>query len=536
MGDSMKKKYLMGMCIAILAVHMVLIIFWGMQKKGFHEDEYYSYFSSAGYLDVSPYGPVMEKSGYDVQRQFLVTDANRFNYSAVVEAQSKDVHPPLFYLTLNTLMSLFANRFYKWFGIGLNAVYSLISCCGIIILILNLDRSRYRCMLAGIAGLAYAISPAMISNVMFTRMYTMSAMWTIIYANIFVVLMRSLRCPGRKFIGLAAAGGVVCYLSFLTHYFCLIMAFFLTLGACIHAVARRKGIVRMLGYGITMVVAIGLAVLTFPASIGHIFRGYRGQGAIQGLSGGDLFGMLRMFSPIIDKNFFGGLMVLALIMLGIAVAVGIFFTARRRKSGIPTTYIWTVAIILSGGMLSVWVLSRVSLFVGDVSSRFFYPVGAVLIPVMAYCISKAGVLVWEEWFSGRKFWPVGILLAAAALFWNIAGQVQGNILFLYRDEEARVEYSKKNAQYPVVVVYGYDIRYRAWYIANELWPFDRVVYVNYNGGEYVLDNETLKTAEKFIIYMDCPEDILESLIAQNDNLNTYSMVRHDQFFYIYEVE
>ncbi len=51
-----------------------------------------------------------------------------------------------------------------------------------------------------------------------------------------------------------------------------------------------------------------------------------------------------------------------------------------------------------------------------------------------------------------------------------------------------------------------------------------------------MDNETLKTAEKLIVYMDCPEDILESLIAQNGNLNTYSMVRHDQFFYIYEVE
>lgn len=206
MGDSMKKKYLMGMCIAILALHMVLIIFWGTQKKGFHEDEYYSYFTSAGYLDISPYGPVMEKSGYDVQRQFLVTDANRFNYNVVIEAQKRDVHPPLFYLTLNTLMSLFPNRFYKWFGIGLNAVYSLISCCGIIILILKLDRSRYRCMLAGIAGLAYAISPAMISNVMFTRMYAMSAIWTIIYANIFVALMRNLRCSGRKFIGLAATG------------------------------------------------------------------------------------------------------------------------------------------------------------------------------------------------------------------------------------------------------------------------------------------------------------------------------------------
>lgn len=533
----MRKKYLLGMCMAILAVHIALILFYGAQKEGFHEDEYYTYFTSVGNINIDPYGAITEKTGYDVQRQFLVTDENRFCYGAVVDAQEADVHPPLYYLTLNTLMSLFPNRFYKWFGIGLGGLYSLISCCGCILLIGNLDKSRHRYALAGIAGLVYATSPAMISSVMFTRMYGMSAMWTVAYANIFVALMQDLSCSKRRFFRLTAAGGVVCYLSFLTHYFCLIPAFFLTLGGCLYVLFWKKGFFRMLLYSCVMAGSIGLAVLTYPASIRHIFSGYRGRDAVSSLArGGNLFDMLWQFAPILDRNFFGGLMPFAFMLLGLSLAAGIFLLFKRGKEGVSTAYVWTLATLLIGGIFSVWLLSRVSLFVGDVSSRFFYPAGALMLPVMAYCICKACILLWEEWISGKAgILPAYVLAYVLAMVWNIAGLAQDNVLFLYRDKAANVAFSEENAKYPVMVVYGGSTRYRAWYMANELWPFDRVIYVDYMGGEYTLDNETLKTAEKLIVYMDCPEDILEDLIAGNEHLSGYSLARHDPFFYIYEV-
>ncbi len=532
----MKRKYIASIYITVLAVHILLVLFYGMQKEGFHEDEYYSFYTSAGNSNINPYGPITEKSGYDVQRQFLVTEEHRFDYNAVVYAQELDVHPPLYYLTLNTLMSFFPNRFYKWFGIGLNALYSLVSCCGVMFLILNLDKSRYRYLLAGAAGIAYAISPAMISNVMFIRMYTMSAMWTVIYANLFVLLMRSQGCSVKKYIVLTVAGGAVCFLSFLTHYFGLLMPFFLTLGYCMNCVLKRKNILRMFLYGIAALASIGLAVLAFPASMDHIFRGYRGEAALQGLAGTDIFERLQYFLSVIDRNFFAGLMLPVFLLLGMALVVSLILMRKWEKGKEDKTFMGISIYILASGFLSTYLLTRASLMVGDASSRFFYPIGAVMIPMTVYCICKSVILLGKNLFSEQKCLLAGIAAAVIVLTPNIAGIIQGRILFLYSEKRENVEYSQENSQHPVVVVYGSSAREKAWYSANELWPFDHVIYVDYMDGNYTLDNETLKNADKVIVYMDCPETILEDMIKQNGKLDSYSLIRHDPFHYVYEVE
>lgn len=46
----------------------------------------------------------------------------------------------------------------------------------------------------------------------------------------------------------------------------------------------------------------------------------------------------------------------------------------------------------------------------------------------------------------------------------------------------------------------------------------------------------LNTAEKIVVYMDCSEDVLDKLVERNDNLDGYTLVRHDPFFYVYLLE
>lgn len=389
------RRFVAG-CVAILVVHMALALFFGAQKKGFHEEEYCAYYTSAGDSFVSPYSPVEEKSGYIVQRQFFVAEGNQFRYDVVADAQKKADHPPLYYLALHMLMSLRPNSFYKWFGIGLNALCSLVSCCGIIRLVLKLSRNRRRRALALAAALIYAVCPAMISGIMFTGAYAMSAMWAILYLNIFMALVQNLSGAKGKFVWLAAAGGAVCGLWFLTRYFSFVIVLFLTLGGCLWAVLRRKGFGRMLRFTGIMLISVGVAVLLFPFSLRQIFMH-------SGHASGDILSPLK-------------------------------------------------------------------------------------------------------------------------------------VQFLYRDQGDKVAFSRENAQCPAVVVYGYDSQEQAWYASNELWPYDRIVYVDYMDGENALVNETLQTAEKLIVYMDCPEDMLERIIAQNDDLSSYRLVRQDELFSVYEVE
>lgn len=440
-----ENRYFVGICATILIAHMLLVLFYGVQKKGFHEEEYCTYYTSTGGTYISPSSPVSEESGYSIQHQFLVADVDRFHYDVVEDAQKKAVHPPLYYLTLHTLMSLRPNSFYKWFGIGLNAICSLVSCCGIILLVLKLDKSRYRRTLAGIAGLTYAVCPVVISGIMFTGAYIMNAMWAVLYLNLFVTLVRNLRCAKWKFIGLAAAGGVMCGLWFLTSYFSLVLILFLALGGCLWGAARCQGLGRMLRWTGVMVVSAGMAVLVYPFSVRHIL-----------------------------------------------------------------------------------------LFSSHVSGNILYSLGTVLIPAAVYLVCRVGLWAWERRFSLKKYWSVPVV--AAVLVCSGAGMALGGVQFLYRSQGANVAFARDNAQYPAVVVYGYASQEQAWYASSELWPYDCVVYVDYMDGENALVNETLQTAEKLIVYMDCSEDMLEHIIARNDNLSSYCLVRQDELFSVYEVE
>lgn len=109
------------------------------------------------------------------------------------------------------------------------------------------------------------------------------------------------------------------------------------------------------------------------------------------------------------------------------------------------------------------------------------------------------------------------------------------IVFAEHDDD-KVAFSRENVQYPAVVVYGDASPEQAWYASNELWPYERVLYVDYMNGENTLVNETLQTAEKLIVYMDHPEDMLERIIERNDNLSSYRLVRQEERFAVYMVE
>lgn len=440
-----ENRLFVGMCVAILAVHMALVLVCGMRKEGFAGEEYESYYTSSGSSLLTPCSPIDATSGYLVQCQFLVAEWEQFHYGAVADAQRRAAHPPLYYMALHTFMSLRPNSFYKWFGIGLNGLCSLISCCGIILLVLRLDKGPHRRELAGVAALAYAVNPLVLSTVLFAGPYAMSVMWAVLYLNLFAALAGNLRCSRRRFVLPAAAGGVVCGLWFLTDYRSLALVLVLSLGGCVLAAVRGKGLGRMLRYAGVMALAACVAVLVWPSSVRHIFQ-----------------------------------------------------------------------------------------FPGRVSGRLLSPLGAAMIPAAAYFIARAGLWLWEKRFPQGRYWQ--ILAAGVVLVLGGAGMALGGVRFLYPGQAAHVAYARDNAKYPAVVIYGYDTREQSWCVSNALWPYDRILYVDYREGDYLPENETLQIAEKLIVYMDCPEGILEDIIANSGSLRSYTLAWQDGQFSVYELE
>lgn len=101
-------------------------------------------------------------------------------------------------------------------------------------------------------------------------------------------------------------------------------SFFLTLAYCISALFRRKGILRMFLYGLTMCAAIGAAVWLFPASLEHIFHGYRGEAALSVLVNGSFWEMCGIFLPVLNENVFAGMM-WPLLLLSVAALAALLF-------------------------------------------------------------------------------------------------------------------------------------------------------------------------------------------------------------------
>lgn len=66
-------------------------------------------------------------SGEDYLYYVAVSPENTFNYASVYYNQRGDVHPPLFYILLHTVCSVFQGSFSKWFGLGINILFMLLT-------------------------------------------------------------------------------------------------------------------------------------------------------------------------------------------------------------------------------------------------------------------------------------------------------------------------------------------------------------------------------------------------------------------------
>lgn len=117
----MNKKYFI-LFLMIWVAQMAAAFYFCTQKQGFHEDEYYTYYSTArtnGFYVED--GAWMERETY--RNEFVVLPDQRFQYGLVKQVQSWDVHPPMYYWVFHTVASLVPGVFSKWIGLSVNLFF-----------------------------------------------------------------------------------------------------------------------------------------------------------------------------------------------------------------------------------------------------------------------------------------------------------------------------------------------------------------------------------------------------------------------------
>ena len=304
----------------MLAALLALMASIGAKKDGFDIDEFFTYGLANSYhqpfLNAETGRWISGKAFSD----YLTASGHAHEYLNVYENQIADVHPPLYYLFVHAVCSVFRDPpFTKWTGIGLNLFFFSLTQLGLLLLSARLLSDGERLTLTPAAllpGLLYGLSAGAASSVVFIRMYAMMTMWAVWLALALAVLW-----VGGQTVWRMRALAAVLIAGFLTQYYFVVLACMLC-GAYFFARLARREFAAAGRFALWCFFALALAVGLFPWCLNHIFGGYRGKGAMESAAALRLSDMCRWFKILwqtLDAQQFGGLL-LALVCVGAVVS------------------------------------------------------------------------------------------------------------------------------------------------------------------------------------------------------------------------
>lgn len=544
-----KKILLIGMAVLLL-LQLCMLFYYGSRKNGFHEDELYTYYSSnktAG-LFVSDRQWL---SGEELRNELVVLPGEQFRYGVVKQMQSWDVHPPLYYYIFHTVCSLFPGVFSKWLGIGVNMI-------AFVVCFVLLGYASYTVMTAGdkegyrqesamafsfVTCFAWGFCPAVISGVMFIRMYQ----WLTLFVLLCLCLhLRAMKKQDFRIGSFLTPVMVTVFLGFSTQYYYIIFHFFLGMGFCALLVWRRK-IKEVFAYAFFCALGLGAAILYYPAGMAHIFRGYRGTEAVSEF--GDVsntWGRLRFFSGLFDDYVMNGTLAVFLLVICLLWLTVWYQSKRKRVAKASVAARADVAEEGFGtGQIVGWMLfacagyfftiSKTALLLGETSNRYQLPIYGILLFLLFYFVSAPVFSVWKETKQGQRI--LCLVLAVVFLCSNGLALKNDKVFFLYEEDAVMTELVKENKDVPVMVCYREDSSDNIWRLSNELIEHSQIYLASLENPTPIEEYE-ITESDRLLVFAadyDNQKEQLAQLLAANPHLTDGRIAAVKGLWTIYEL-
>lgn len=481
-----------GILFILICIWTIILVVCNAEycKKTVHFDELFSYGSAnTPYKFDAMVGDREWKNSKDMFNDYLSVDLeDRFNYQMVWENQSKDVHPPLYYAVIHTISSLMPGIFTMWVAVGINLFFMILTLPAIYLLSKQLFAND---KLALVICFCFITSSLTISVTMFMRMYVMLLCITtwLTYFHI-----KWLDAKRRKWL---LAIFFTTLVGSLTHYYFLIFLFFLAIGNCF-ILFINKNYKDIIFYCVSMGIAGVLFVLSYPASLRHMFHEYRGEEA---------------FSNIKTFENYSGTLLNYLSQLGSEMF--------RVRWG----FVAVIAVIVVAKVV-LYIMGRQGVFFGDVEARkerkyfvlmVFTVIGHFLV------VTKISTLQQIRYLS--PIFPLIYLLLIGSSYLMLHNMRNSNILFLifligslclfnwksWRNdnipEETKI--AKEYAGYNCLVMGGKADWTQGYHALNnyyQLIEFEQIYFISLPYENDFLDEEMLKESE-LIVYLDDEDDI-----------------------------
>lgn len=549
--------YIWAMAILLL-LQMAVLLYYGGRKAGFHEDELYTYYSSnktAG-LFVNDRQWTMQD---ELRNDFVVLPGEQFRYDVVWQMQSWDVHPPFYYFVFHTVCSLFPGVFSKWLGIAVNGIayvgsYLLLAyasytavCCGGIAPGRARDerkqekvpgraederRQKKARILSFLTCLFWGFSGAVISGVMFIRMYQLLTAFVLLCLSLHLraVLKQDFRI--RSFLLPLA---VTVFLGFLTQYYYIIFHFFLGAGFCFYLL-RQKKIRELFSYAAACAIGLLAALVYYPPALSHIFRGYRGTEAVSEFgNASNTLDRLRFFCGLFDDYVMGDTLIVWLLFLALMVVTLGYLQKRGKITGGGVNPAATLMLFTAAGYF--FIVSKTALLLAETSNRYQLPIYGILCFLLIYGVWSCAERLIEAvggkkeaepgWRESRFLFRIlpGILCLSLLLIDGTA-LCRGRVFFLYEEERETMAFVREHRDVPVVVFYNEASGDHIWWLADELMEYPKV-YLASMGNKEPLTDETITESDSLLVYVadyENQEDYLRGLLEVNRNLSSYQVI------------
>lgn len=538
-----KRKFYIVCFVIIWVVQMAAAFYFCTRKQGFHEDEYYTYYSTArtnGFYVED--GQWMDRETY--RNEFVVLEGQQFQYGLVKQVQSWDVHPPVYYWVFHTVASMVPGVFSKWIGLSVNLFLHGINL--ILLTYLSYLVSRCNKKVALLVTMFYGLTPAAISGVVFIRMYEMLTMWVLLCALLHVKAVKK-REETLSWKGFLLPIAVITYFGFLTQYYYFIFLFFIGAAFCIYLLWRDHSIRNCLRYGASQIIAFAFAYLTYPSCLGQMFRGQRGAQATENFM--DLSNTaerFRFFCDLLDEYVFGKLLVWLLLAMAVLIVTAYDMPDRGRAvytngvaerpgmsdivekdkrmsvraEGKIDAAFWMLIFAVIGYFLTV---SKTALLLGNTSNRYQLPVYGMIVLLIFDAVYR----LWEKCVHGKKMSAVGGFMksreraeiasgkaarkrlgyfTAAAVIVCLVVDMRGlaaeRVVFLYPEDEKQVAFAKERAEAdtPVVYIYQTGAEWCIWDVTNELLEYPAVYFVSADSEDLIEDNR-IAEAKDLVVYL-----------------------------------
>jgi len=529
-------------------ISMIVAFFFCYKKQGYHYDENYSYYSTDVTNGLYP-TDYEWKSTDEIRSEYMVLDGETLNLGMVKLSQTYDVHPPLYYFVLRIVCFFSKNTFSKWQGLSINLIFYLI--CLMLLWQIADIAGRKSFLTDFFTLMLFGLSPGFLSAVTFIRMYVMLSMWCFL---VLFIAMKAIRDNEFTFKKVFVPTALVTMAGFLTHYYYMVFAFFVTAYVCIYLVIKKDTRIKAFIYGGSVCLGMAAAIIYYPACLGHIFSGYRGVESTQAFMDMSNTGdRIDFFVQMLNDYTFSGMFY---ILLLVGLLLYMFYSYRRKVRWANnlvsdsvldkeekidekddeknTDHIGAViGLLLSVTVGYFLIVCKTAMTPSNPAEALRYesPVYGLLILLVTM-----GITAVFDRIKASRMIPCAVLILA--IICQIHGLCSDKVFFLYEGADDLVKWAASHRDCEVAFIYNPNNSWMIWNDGPELMEYRDIYFIPYDTDKPI-DDERLLNAKDIIIYAcrsDESFDIINSIIDANDALSGYEKAGERTFVDVYELK